>query len=64
MKTAERVTGKKVPVKIEPRRPGDPARLVASAKKARKILSWKPQMNLEQIIQNYRPTKLIEELEA
>ena len=47
----EKVTGKKVPFRIGPRRSGDPARLVASAKKAKKVLAWKPQMDLEQIIQ-------------
>ena len=50
VKTVERVTGKKVPVRIGPRRPGDPARLVASSEKARKVLGWRPAMNLEQII--------------
>ena len=33
-----------------PRRPGDPARLVASSKKAERVLGWKPKANLEQII--------------
>lgn len=47
----EKVTGKKVPFRIGPRRSGDPARLVASAKKAKKVLGWKPQMDLKQIIQ-------------
>ncbi len=47
---AEKVTGKKVPLKIGPRRPGDPARLVAGAEKANKVLGWKPQMDLETII--------------
>ena len=51
VKVAERITGKKVRVKIGPRRPGDPARLVASARKAGKILGWKPKLTLEQIIQ-------------
>ncbi len=47
---AERVLGVKVPVKISPRRPGDPARIVASAAKAKKVLGWKPRLNLDQII--------------
>ncbi len=38
---AGRVTGEPVAYKIEPRRPGDPARLVASAAKAEKILGWR-----------------------
>jgi len=37
-----RVTGKPVPHKIGPRRPGDPARLVASSAKVRQALRWSP----------------------
>jgi len=37
----ERVTGKKVPRKLSPRRPGDPATLVASNEKLARILGWK-----------------------
>ncbi len=48
----EKVTGKKVRVKIAPRRPGDPARLVSSAAKAKKILGWKPRFGLTQIIRS------------
>lgn len=43
IETAEAVTGKKIKVEMAPRRPGDPAKLIASAKKARKVLGWKPQ---------------------
>lgn len=38
--TAEKVTGKKIKTEIGSRRPGDPARLVASGEKAKKILNW------------------------
>jgi UDP-glucose 4-epimerase len=41
--TAERVTGRSVPVVDEPRRPGDPAVLIASADRARTVLGWSPQ---------------------
>ncbi|GIH12597.1 UDP-glucose 4-epimerase GalE [Rugosimonospora africana] len=37
------VTGRPVPVEIAPRRPGDPAALVASSEKARTELGWTPQ---------------------
>jgi UDP-glucose-4-epimerase GalE len=37
---AERVSGRKVPVKFGPRRPGDPARLIADPSKARDVLGW------------------------
>ncbi len=52
VETARRVTGKQIEVKIEPRRPGDPSRLVANADKARETLGWQPRLNnLETIIQ-------------
>lgn len=51
LRAAERVAGRKVPVRIRPRRPGDPARLVASAAKARKILRWKPTRDLNAILE-------------
>ena len=40
--TAERVCNRPVPMAIAPRRPGDPATLVGSAKKARAVLGWQP----------------------
>ncbi|MFC1573355.1 UDP-glucose 4-epimerase GalE [Candidatus Eisenbacteria bacterium] len=43
VQAVERVAGKPVPVKDAPRRPGDPARLVASADRARTVLGWNPQ---------------------
>jgi len=36
------VTGRPIPVRIEPPRLGDPAKLVADASKAAKVLAWKP----------------------
>jgi len=42
IETARQVTQLPIPVKIEPRRPGDPSRLVANATKAREVLGWKP----------------------
>ena len=50
VRAVEKVTGKKVKVKMCPRRPGDPAKLVAGADKARKVLGWEPQHDLESII--------------
>ena len=40
--TARRVTGRDIPVVDGPRRPGDPARLVADARRARQVLGWQP----------------------
>jgi UDP-glucose-4-epimerase GalE len=46
----ERVTGKRVPHRLAPRRPGDPAELVANPRRAEEALSWKAQRSLEQIV--------------
>jgi UDP-glucose 4-epimerase len=40
---ARQITGKEIPVKVGPRRAGDPAVLVASPKKAKTILGWTPE---------------------
>jgi UDP-glucose 4-epimerase len=49
--TARRVTGAEIPVVEQPRRPGDPAALVASSERARAELGWTPeQPELEEII--------------
>ena len=44
IETTRKVTGHKIPVKIEARRDGDPARLVASGQKAKEILGWEPEI--------------------
>jgi UDP-glucose 4-epimerase len=43
IETARAVTGHPIPATESPRRPGDPARLVASSEKIRRELGWKPQ---------------------
>lgn len=51
IEAARRVTGREIPVKEGPRRPGDPAVLVASSDKARHELGWNPELyDLETII--------------
>ncbi len=40
--SARRVTGHPIPAEVHPRRPGDPAVLVASSDKAIRELGWKP----------------------
>jgi len=40
--SVERVTGKRVPCAISPRRAGDPAVLFASSQRIREELSWRP----------------------
>jgi UDP-glucose 4-epimerase len=50
---AERVTGRKIPRKLGPRRPGDPAVLVASKEKLKRMLGWEAaHSSLEEIIQS------------
>ena len=46
----ERVTGMEMPVTVGPRRLGDPARLVASADRARERLGWTPQHSLDEMV--------------
>jgi UDP-glucose 4-epimerase len=43
--SVQRVTGKRLTVKEEPRRPGDPPALVARAERIRTELGWKPRLN-------------------
>ena len=50
---AEAVVGQKIPAQEAPRRPGDPAQLVASSEKARAILGWEPHHSgIEEILQD------------
>jgi UDP-glucose 4-epimerase len=51
IESARRVTGHPIPADIHPRRPGDPAVLVASSEKAIRELDWKPRYtSLDDII--------------
>ena len=48
---ARKVTGHPIPAELCPRRAGDPAQLVASSEKAKRILGWKPNYaDLETIV--------------
>jgi len=52
VRAVERITGRSVPVRFGPRRPGDPAILVASAASIRNELSWRPKFdNVDAIIE-------------
>lgn len=42
IETARRVTGHPIPAEVVPRRPGDPAILIASSEKIGRELGWKP----------------------
>jgi UDP-glucose 4-epimerase len=46
----ERVTGREVPKRMGPRRPGDPAELVADPSRAEKLLQWKARRSLEEMV--------------
>lgn len=51
IETAREVTGHPIPAQIAPKRAGDPAQLIASSEKAKKILGWTPEhASLEEII--------------
>ena len=47
----EEVTGKRVPRKMVPRRPGDPPELVANPAKAQALLQWKATRGLREIVE-------------
>jgi len=46
----EKITGKKIPIKVHPRRAGDVAVMVADNTKAKEILGWLPERTLEESI--------------
>ena len=48
-----KIAGRKIATIEQPRRPGDPPRLIASSEKIKKDLGWRPQFqSLEAIIQS------------
>lgn len=53
IETCRQVTGHPIPVALSPRRPGDPAGLVAGAEKAKTVLGWQPRYpDLKTIVQH------------
>ncbi|MGH9513349.1 MAG: UDP-glucose 4-epimerase GalE [Terriglobales bacterium] len=46
----EKITGRKVPSELAPRRPGDPPALVADPSRAGMLLHWKARRSLEEIV--------------
>jgi UDP-glucose 4-epimerase len=46
----KRVTGREVPSRMAPSRPGDPAELVADPSRAEKLLNWKAKRSLDEIV--------------
>lgn len=52
IKAVERVNGAALPVRYGPRRPGDPAAIVAGAQRVREVLGWQPRYdNLDFIVE-------------
>jgi UDP-glucose-4-epimerase GalE len=51
LSTVEEVTGRPVPRKMVPRRPGDPPRLVANPAKAEALLQWKATRGLRDVVE-------------
>ena len=53
IEVARQVTGKEIPVKMGPRRPGDPAVLIASSKRIQHELGWSPKFqDLHKIVES------------
>jgi UDP-glucose 4-epimerase len=50
VEVARRVTGRPIPVRFEPPRPGDPRGLVADISRARRELGWEPRYGLREIV--------------
>jgi UDP-glucose 4-epimerase len=44
------VVGREIPVDVGPRRPGDPAVLIASNDRAREVLGWEPERGLDAMV--------------
>ncbi len=52
IETAERITGRCIPVEQHGRRSGDPPALVADSSLVAQELGWRPQRNLEEILRS------------
>lgn len=52
IQTVEKITGKKVAIQIGERRPGDPPELIADSGKAERILGWRAEKKLGEIIES------------
>lgn len=52
LSTVERVTGQAVPMQVAPRRAGDPAVLIADPSRAHRVLKWKAQHDLNDMVRS------------
>jgi len=65
IEAARRVTGRDIPTHVSPKRPGDPAVLIASSARIKDELGWEPEFTtMEQIIQTAWDWKLANEEQA
>ena len=47
---ARRITGRAIPVRVTPRRPGDPPELVADPSRIRQVLGWRARHDLDSVL--------------
>jgi UDP-glucose 4-epimerase len=53
IESCRKITGRKIPAVEKPRRPGDPARLIAASDKIQRELGWRPKFqNIDAIIES------------
>jgi UDP-glucose 4-epimerase len=52
IRVCEKVTGQRIRVEVQERRPGDPPVLVASARLAEETFGWKPKRDLVNIVES------------
>lgn len=52
IETTRKITGRAIRTRVEPRRPGDPSRLVADSRRAKQVLGWTPASDLQAIVQS------------
>jgi len=50
LSSIERISGRQVPKRLAPRRPGDTPELVADPSKAERLLNWKAKRSLDEIV--------------
>jgi UDP-glucose 4-epimerase len=52
LEAARRITGREIPVRVAPRRPGDPPELVADPSKIQRVLGWRARHDLDSVLRS------------
>ncbi len=52
LEAARRITGRDIPAKVGPRRPGDPPDLVADPAKIQRVFGWRPRHGLDSVLRS------------